>query len=189
MGATLFYSTEMVLWSWQWICFWFRDGLSIHSENRKSIQSNEEGNCKIWCLAFNFLILDPAVVTLLLLTALERALAEQLAGLVAVTSVLKANALRILAGGVAGADALAFVTVHAINLTRLRGTAWGLADLAVDASVGGGMLGIVFVAVISNIASSFSVWTSTLSPTSITRNDSVEARHHEEWQQQKQPQA
>lgn len=106
----------------------------------------------IRCLAFTFLVLDPAVVILLLRTGLELALAVQLAGLVAVTTVLKSNTFGILAGGVAGADALAFVAVHAINLTRLRGTAWGLAGLAVNASVGGGMLGIVFVAVISNIA-------------------------------------
>ena len=99
-----------------------------------------------------FLVLDPAVVILLLRSALELALAVQLAGLVAVTSVLESNTFGILAGGVVGADALAFVAVHARYLTRLRGTAWGLADLAVDASVGGGMLGIVFVAVISNIA-------------------------------------
>ena len=103
-------------------------------------------------VAFTFLVLDPAVVILLLRTALKLSLAVQLAGLIAVTTVLKSHTFGILAGGVAGADALAFVAVHAINLTRLRGTAWGLADLAVNASVGGGMLGIVFVAVISNIA-------------------------------------
>ena len=103
-------------------------------------------------VAFTFLVLDPAVVILLLRTALKLSLAVQLAGLIAVATVLESHTFGILTGGVAGADALAFVAVHAINLTRLRGTAWGLADLAVNASVGGGMLGIVFVAVISNIA-------------------------------------
>lgn len=106
----------------------------------------------IRCLAFTFLVLDPAVVILLLRTALELALAVQLAGLVAVTSVLESNTFGILTGGVASADALAFVAVHAVDLTRLGSAAGGLADLAVDTSVGGGMLGIVFVAVISNVA-------------------------------------
>lgn len=120
------------------------DGLSFRKGNRSKATRR--------FLAFTLLILDPAVVILLLLSALELALAVQLAGLVAVASILESNTRGILAGGIAGADALAFIGIDSVDLTRLRSTAGGLADLAVDASVGGGMLGIVFVAVISNVA-------------------------------------
>ena len=115
------------------------------------IQSNETGKDGV-CIWHPHLVLDPAVVILLLLTAREFALAVQLAGLIAITTVLETHAFRILASRVASTDALAFVRIDSVDLTRLGSAARGLADLAIDASVGGGMLGIVVIAVISNVA-------------------------------------